>query len=378
MRISKIETSESYFCSFPTFHPDSPSKIKCYLFDLDHTIIKTKSGSVYPRDKNDWDFFSDDVLNQLKEISNELNTFVCIITNQKNIKKKPEKFDSFQKKIEIIFDIFDKEDIKIGFFVSFEDDYYRKPLTGSFYKIYQYFKKHSKKIDIKKSMYIGDAAGRQGDHSWSDRFYAHNCGISFQTPEQYFLHQTEELPLLPSQSFLECEKNELPVIPIKPNKLFCIFIMGEPASGKSHIAKQLQDIYGGKILETDKIKNKKKLYQKCIESIHHLQNMIVVGTFPQKKDRIEWIQKMKRDDIDIYGIEMNTSKPLVQHMNYFRCELSMGKIPIIPYIVYIMYQKKYQKMELNEGYQKIFQITPCFHFTSKKIQKIFHDYFISP
>ena len=137
MRISKIETSESYFCSFPTFHPDSPSKMKCYLFDLDHTIIKTKSGSVYPRDKNDWDFFSDDVLNQLKEISNELNTFVCIITNQKNIKKKPEKFDSFQKKIEIIFDIFDKEDIKIGFFVSFEDDYYRKPLTGSFYKIYQ-------------------------------------------------------------------------------------------------------------------------------------------------------------------------------------------------------------------------------------------------
>lgn len=374
----KNDTSLSYFCSFPTFHTSSPSKMKCYLFDLDNTIIKTKSGLVYPRDENDWEFFSEDVLVQLKELSNHSNHFLCIITNQKNIRKKNIKYDAFKKKIKMIYDIFERENINIGLFVSYEDDYYRKPLTGSFYKIYEYFKKHFKKIDMKDSIFIGDAAGRRGDHSWSDRFYASNCGISFQTPEQYFLHQTEELPELPSQNFLQCESKELPIIPIKPNRLFCILIMGAPASGKSTIAEQISKTYGGKIIETDKIKSKKKLYQKCIHYFNHLQNVIVVGTFPQKKDRKEWIDKMKRDDIDIYGFEMNTSKPLIQHMNYFRCESSMGKIPIIPYIVYIIYKKKYQKMELQEGYKKIFEVTPCFQFTSPKIEKIFHDYFISP
>ena len=40
--------------------------------------------------------------------------------------------------------------------------------------------------DLKNSFYVGDAAGRDGDHNDTDRKFADNAGLTFFTPEQYF------------------------------------------------------------------------------------------------------------------------------------------------------------------------------------------------
>jgi histidinol phosphatase-like enzyme len=40
--------------------------------------------------------------------------------------------------------------------------------------------------DIENSFYVGDAAGRAGDHNDTDRKFAVNAGLTFYTPEQYF------------------------------------------------------------------------------------------------------------------------------------------------------------------------------------------------
>jgi bifunctional polynucleotide phosphatase/kinase len=41
-------------------------------------------------------------------------------------------------------------------------------------------------VDLENSFYVGDAAGRAGDHNDTDRKFAINAGLTFYTPEQYF------------------------------------------------------------------------------------------------------------------------------------------------------------------------------------------------
>ena len=62
------------------------------------------------------------------------------------------------------------------------------------------FNQHNdgKKVDLKKSVYCGDAAGRKDgkrkDFSDSDYKFALNIEITFQTPEEYFLDQKQKIP----------------------------------------------------------------------------------------------------------------------------------------------------------------------------------------
>ena len=44
-------------------------------FDMDGTIIKTKSGKVFPKDKNDWIFLFDNIPEKLNSLSNT-NTII--------------------------------------------------------------------------------------------------------------------------------------------------------------------------------------------------------------------------------------------------------------------------------------------------------------
>lgn len=71
--------------------------------------------------------------------------------------------------------------------------------------MWEYFVKNfnqNTKIDMSKSFYCGDAAGRPKrgvlpkDHSNGDRLFALNIGIPFKTPEELFLNKKEVLPKL--------------------------------------------------------------------------------------------------------------------------------------------------------------------------------------
>ncbi len=361
------------------------------LFDLDSTLITTESGKVFPENENDWKWnFEESVLLSTLSKYNSPNHFLCIISNQKNLLKdeKRKKKTQFLHKLNSIHSFFLQNNIPMNYFISFEDDFYRKPLTGSFHFILNSLKKSNPTIKIKKSssFYCGDACGRihsdgHKDFSSSDLFFAHNCQLTFYTPEHLFLNEPLPTFNFPERPFLLCKSSSLPKIKI--NGLFFIMIVGPPSSGKSYLAQELKEKYGGIILESDRLKTIEKMEKKINDSIEKFQSIICVGTYPKRESRekllkiIRNFNKKNNENINIFscGIEMKTSKELIKHLNSFRVEISENRIKKIPDVAFRVYYKSLQELSPTEKFNSIIHYEPCFQFHNKRIENIFNYYY---
>jgi bifunctional polynucleotide phosphatase/kinase len=78
------------------------------------------------------------------------------------------------------------------------NDLYRKPRTGMWDVMCEDFGlrgvicgkegQEPKEAEVKRqTLFVGDAAGRETDHSDSDRHFCENLGICFSPPEEFFL-----------------------------------------------------------------------------------------------------------------------------------------------------------------------------------------------
>lgn len=95
-------------------------------FDLDGTIITTKSGHVFARDVGDWKIAFGPVVEKLKELY-ENNFKIIFFTNQSGIGRGTLRASDFKKKIESIVR---KLSIPVQVFIATKDDIYRKPRPG--------------------------------------------------------------------------------------------------------------------------------------------------------------------------------------------------------------------------------------------------------
>jgi bifunctional polynucleotide phosphatase/kinase len=75
-------------------------------------------------------------------------------------------------------------DLPFTIYVACANDIYRKPRIGMWEEM---SKDAGFPINMKNSYLVGDAAGRNKDHSDSDIHFCENLGIKFFTPEEFFL-----------------------------------------------------------------------------------------------------------------------------------------------------------------------------------------------
>ena len=179
----------------PSKKPAVDKAAQITAFDLDGTLIDTKSGSKFSRGPTDWKWFNDKVVPKLLE----LQTPIVIFTNQGAVvgQKTAKSYVNFTSKIKLILQELEKKGLDMGklwIFASpkksakyqgpnahmFEE--MRKPRTGMFNQLL----KELDSVDRSVSVFVGDAAGRKGDFSDSDKQFAENCGLQFQTPEEFF------------------------------------------------------------------------------------------------------------------------------------------------------------------------------------------------
>ena len=142
-------------------------------FDLDWTLCRTFKG-LWPKDPSDIKLMAGR-LDKLKQLNKD-GWSIVIFTNQKSTTENKINFN-FARVNNFIGML---GDIKVITIMSIGDDEYRKPNVGMYQLLQQVVP------DIKQSFYCGDAAGRPGDFSDSDRMFAQNAGMTFYTPEQIF------------------------------------------------------------------------------------------------------------------------------------------------------------------------------------------------
>jgi polynucleotide 3'-phosphatase len=179
----------------PKSKPELTSTTPITAFDLDGTLINTKSGSKFSRGPNDWKWFNDKVVPSLRLIE----TPIVIFTNQGAViaQKTSRSYISFTAKVKQILDEMDKLGLDVNRVWVCASPKKSSKYKGSnackFMKMrkpdigmFEGFSTEVVQVDKGQSVYVGDAAGRKGDFSDSDKQFAINCGMKFQTPEEFF------------------------------------------------------------------------------------------------------------------------------------------------------------------------------------------------
>ena len=330
-----------------------------YMFDLDYTLIKTKSGKKFPVDKNDWIFLNSNVK---KKMMNQSNCLVGIVSNQKGLKSIEQQKD-WEYKLEQI-----AQELRIDFvFASLSDDIYRKPLPGS----YEYIREYYKSIDWdklkinQKIYYIGDAFGRETDFSDTDIKYALNNGLKFKTPEIFFDFDKEEgktgnITYPTINYFTSQEQNqlfkELDKV-ISENKKILILTIGFPASGKSFLRKELIKRYP-KFYYSNNDDVKEKVQSKMLikKVLPEYDFIIDDNTNLDKSGRDEKINLFK--DYYKLGIWFDYELDVCFHLNWMRMYWFGGKL--LPKVTYYTLRKKFVPTNLENGFDKFIRIEKIF------------------
>jgi len=335
-----------------------PNK-EVYAFDLDGTIVQTQSGNVFPKTADDWEFIGNRI-DKLYELKTKYS--VVFITNQKlkdvNLAK---------GKCESIY-----EKTQIPVFAALDDDFYRKPGIGIFEDIYEVAKPNI-------FHFIGDAAGREGDHSDCDIKFSYNitlwnkfnkikCVSKFYTPEQFFdgkaLTNYKLSGYNPGTYIKPYKKN---MIAQKYNQALqdiqkasegvsygIVLMSGPPGSGKTSFAKDVEKLgfFRVSMDETPRA-NIRKLY------LSH-KKLVIDATHPNLESVAKYDLITTPTFIPVNAanvicvVRMDVTREMAMHMNTTRSWYTDSKkVPNIAYNVY------YKKLESLEGISKnIIKVVP--------------------
>jgi bifunctional polynucleotide phosphatase/kinase len=328
------------------------------MLDLDHNLIKPKSGRKFPKDENDWKWLYPEVPDIVRELISDPTIRVVIISNQSGLKDT--KLKNYKNKLEQIMNEIGKVEIYAA-----TDLVYRKP-SPLLFEEFLYF-------PYKKITMVGDAAGRDGDFSDSDRAFADNIAyvskmnVSFKTPEEFFKNapkpKYEWRTKFDPKLYLDRMKNFKPV-EIKESKLTLYLLIGPPASGKSTLSKKINAIHISKDIDG------KKTISKMKEALIKNKSVVIDNTNPSVESRKVYINAAKEinPDINVVAIVLGEDDiNMAKHLNNMRIRNAMKakQTPrIIPEIAYRIYKSKFRYPKKTEGIDKIIKFPIIFEFNS--------------
>ena len=184
------------------------------------------------------------------------------------------------------------------------------------------------KIDMKNSMYVGDALGRVGDWSDSDKIFADTIGLQTICPETMFPFENRHY-------------NDL--IPLPTQEI--ILMMGFPGSGKTYFTlNHIPDTYTK--LHGDDLKTHAKKKKYITLALERKQSVVLDASHPTKESRQHYVHIAKKFRVPIRLVHIQTNFDQSKAQNSERST----KVPLIALYVY---RKKFEKPSLDEGFHEI-------------------------
>lgn len=316
-------------------------------FDLDDTLITTKSGKKFPANENDWKFKFDNVIEKIREL-NENRYNIIVITNQGGLKKKEYGIEKWKIKID---NIVKQLDVPIKICVAISKDMYRKPFPTFFDKIKNSY------MDYENSFYCGDACGRPKDHGDSDLKFALNCKLKFMIPEHIFDNTKNKFPDVKYIDFSKYKKDKTQLDQdsiIKLGKNEMIIMVGIQGSGKSTFAnRNIKSMNKYKIISRDVVGTISKCIKKCESYMKKEYSTIIDNTNPKVLDRKQFIDIGKKYNYHITCVVMKMDNELAKHNTCYRHYITNGDKQMIPDIAFNIYKKNYVEPQISEGIDTI-------------------------
>ncbi len=316
---------DKLFMLSPTNSPDFD---KIAAFDMDNTLTYAEN-HLYPSDPDDVHLLPDR-LRVLNEFARK-GYRILLFTNQK-----AKSYKTVQKRLTRVRNFIRKVNVPITAFVSSGDyvdvESSRKPGIGA----WRYFLEHATKYKNSEVIFCGDALGRPGDFSDSDKKFAENVRdvleqkVTIVEPENLFAPQKIAINLT--------------------NQPLLILTVGAPGTGKSHFANEVvritDEIISNNLLaETstpfvriNKDDMKSKWLKNFKQAVQDRSNIIVDNTNASFEDRLK-----------LYELAQGYKYIVVYFVNDGRRFNSQRDKPI-PTIVYHMYFKKLNSPRVYEGF----------------------------
>ncbi|CAG5117594.1 unnamed protein product [Candidula unifasciata] len=350
-------------------------------FDLDGTIIATKSGKTFPQDADDWKIYVPEVFNKLKDLQKKKYK-VVFFTNQLGVARRKTKIEDLMKKIE---NVVAKLQVPVQVFIATHEGRYRKPMTGMWEQLENQYNGRVS-IDLASSFYVGDAAGRldkwapkkKKDFSCSDRLFALNIGIAFKTPEEFFQDQkptslfkmpdfdprklNSDAKLLNGDSKLTSDSKET------------IILVGFPASGKSHFATNVMASKGYKVVNRDSLGSWKKCVKHAQEALVN-SSVVIDNTNLTKDERSRYVMCAKKAGVPCRCFVFTTTVEHCRHNERFRQMITKSHEKINE-MIFNQIKKKYEEPSMTEGFTEIVNVNFVPRFSSREEEATYRKFLL--
>jgi bifunctional polynucleotide phosphatase/kinase len=407
------------------YPPGAESKSMVAGFDIDWTVIRTKSGKTFPtNERTDWEMWAPSVPSTLHGLVAQ-GYRICFFSNQDGIGTgKCSQADWTFKVESIITALGLRGKVTVMASIVKKGNDYRKPYTGMWRFLSANLSggDHDPTPDSSSvSMYVGDAAGRpkrgsgktatKKDFSNTDLKFALNVGgggsdgLRFMTPEQLFLGST---------AVLDCDRS-LANLGFEPKKhwsqayrdpdlwragvaqMLCpptfqqqelVVVVGSPASGKSSLTTSCLVGGGGSgggvvkfvRVNQDTLKTIKKCVSVAKQALVDGHSVVIDNTNRDVKTRANYTKLAEEMGVKCRCVWVTTTKDESFHLNAYR-GLAGSKADgtekrrLADMIIHGFY-KNMQPPTKAEGFGAVLQVPFCpGPFESSQHKEAFFQYF---